>query len=928
MANLQVSVPINQFKRTVLASAVALVCSFAYTHTVEAANSSENDESNSERIEVTGSRLKQIDIEGASPITVLTADDLEKSGFVSVAEALRSSALNSFGSWGGGANNSWGSQSAIDLKGIGADRTLVLLNGRRMIKSPVMDNGAANLNMIPVAAVERVEILTDGASAIYGTDAISGVINIILRKDYEGITVEGGKSSPTREGGDSSSFSISAGSVGDKSSSLIVFEHDEFSSLYQRDREYAKNRRNDSESESVIQGWTGLSANSRNITRASDGSYDVLPMVQSATGVNSGDRCSVYNINGETGFFPVVLGDADWPADRLCGYNYTNQAAMSSGVVRDNLLVNMLKDLNEDWSLTLQTYYGRTRAKDISAPSTANWTFEADLPSYTTAQGITLTPVFAGDEAAYRLNGNGNRVAEHNDSLLNILLGLKGSTGALDWDFSLQHNRYNRFVWGTGYALLSNIIKNIGHWDTATNSFIGWDPRDPYSQIPNGIRANFDKKDEGVLNEVTAGFSTDLMTLSNGALSMYVGASHQQEDYLSTVDGLADAKLIAGGNGGSGGVADRTASAVYTEFGIPLMAGLDAIVALRHDKYSDFGSSTNPKLSLTYRLNESNLFRTSWGTGFRAPSLPELNRQGQQSFDNVVDWVGCAGTNGGDISACRGRTVENLVTANPELDAETSSSWNLGYVFDAGAWHVTVDYWGTKIEDTIVELSGSNIMYRQYLLDLAASPSGTFQAGAGQDISEVLIGADIIRTTSSPTSRLRQIKRPSVNAGQLESRGLILGAHYRLETSIGDFDFDGNFSRTYSRVETLSNGAGLSSNYIGTIDWPRERFDLSASYSVGDHRITISDSEIASQTDYSRDSNGDLQVIDTVPHSKLLNLTYRWIMPIGTELTLGVRNLEDVDPAFQRDAASYNGSLYYSYQFGRTYFANMKVEFK
>lgn len=168
----------------------------------------DNSDETVERIEVTGSRIKRIDMEGASPITTITADELAKSGFSTVGDALRSSNLNAFGSWGGGSNNGWGSQATVQLKGASAFHTLTLLDGKRMAKSPVMDGGAANINTIPMAAVERIEILTDGASAIYGTDAIAGVVNIILKKDFEGIQFDARMDRPTQEGGDSSNMSF------------------------------------------------------------------------------------------------------------------------------------------------------------------------------------------------------------------------------------------------------------------------------------------------------------------------------------------------------------------------------------------------------------------------------------------------------------------------------------------------------------------------------------------------------------------------------------------------------------------------------------------------------------------------------------------------------------------------------------------------
>lgn len=150
-----------------------------------------------DRIEVTGSRIKRAEIEGPSPITVIDRADIDVSGELSVADFLRNNVYNSFGSTRESSGSATGSQATINLRGIGSVYTLVLLDGRRMTSSPTLSGGAQNINLIPMAAVERIEILREGAGAIYGSDAIGGVVNVILRKDYEGLVMSAGIERPT-----------------------------------------------------------------------------------------------------------------------------------------------------------------------------------------------------------------------------------------------------------------------------------------------------------------------------------------------------------------------------------------------------------------------------------------------------------------------------------------------------------------------------------------------------------------------------------------------------------------------------------------------------------------------------------------------------------------------------------------------------------
>src|SRR5210317_667947 len=197
-------------ERALVAKAIraALAAGTGATVGLSAPVVAQDDVAVQQKVTVTGSRIKRVDLEGPQPITVIDREQIDASGDLSIADVLRSTTLNTFGSFQQRSGSDAQSQNFVSLRGLGPEKTLVLLNGRRMAGSPLESGQAQNLTVIPFAAVERIEILRDGASAIYGTDAIAGVVNIILREDYEGLRLGARASRPTNAGGDEDSYSI------------------------------------------------------------------------------------------------------------------------------------------------------------------------------------------------------------------------------------------------------------------------------------------------------------------------------------------------------------------------------------------------------------------------------------------------------------------------------------------------------------------------------------------------------------------------------------------------------------------------------------------------------------------------------------------------------------------------------------------------
>ncbi len=195
-----------------------------------------------QKIKVTGSRISRVDVEGATPVVSVSKAQIEQSGQQTVADYLKQASYNSFGGFSPSSGSSAQSQATVGLRGLGEDRTLVLLNGKRIAGSPSMGGTAINLNTIPMAAVERVEVNLDGGSALYGSDAIGGVINVILKEGFEGLSFQGRVGSPTEEGGDEQSGSIVSGISGEKGSLMMVYEHDVKDEIYYKDRDYLAKR--------------------------------------------------------------------------------------------------------------------------------------------------------------------------------------------------------------------------------------------------------------------------------------------------------------------------------------------------------------------------------------------------------------------------------------------------------------------------------------------------------------------------------------------------------------------------------------------------------------------------------------------------------------------------------------------------------------
>ena len=377
-----------------------------------------------EKIQVTGSHIKRIDVEGAQPIQVLDREYLDKSGFNSVADVLRETTSNSFGSRRESSGSSVAGVAHVDLKGLGSNRTLVLLNGKRMAKDAI--SGSVDLNLIPMAAIERVEILKDSASATYGSDALGGVINVITKKDFVGNEFSARQSATDGEGGERRTISLTSGWANSKANVLTVLQYRKNNLVWSRDREWSK------EGESTFSPFSNYKTkdNSTGISKS-----------------HPGPECPQSKIDTKT---------------NQCLFNYAKFSSELPELEQLNLLSQFNVELGSELSL-----YGRLNAtrKETMwqyAPGTVYLNLEGahidnlNLPGHTAGENVILR---------YRSLELGNRVSEAETVGLGGLVGIKGYlSDTWEWDINVGSEKIKREDVSTqGYALqeeLENKIKN------------------------------------------------------------------------------------------------------------------------------------------------------------------------------------------------------------------------------------------------------------------------------------------------------------------------------------------------------------------------------------------------------------------------------------------------------------------------------------
>ena len=834
-------------RRNVLSSAILAATATAVPQTLFAA-----EESAMEEVAVVGSRIQRnAEFETATPIQVMDREALEKAGYTNLQQMFEKNPAagnGTFSTRGNNQDSTANGAAAVSLRGMGADATLVLVNGKRVAISAFAESITTNfvdINTIPIAAVERVEVLKDGASAIYGSDAVAGVVNLVLRKDFEGteIAVDYGGA----DGYDEQSVSAVWGINSDDANLTVIFDHHTNSTLASVERNGL-----DTADQSFRGGMDFRSSRGYPGRFIVDGETTIDP------------NCPDGNAFGQT-----------------CVYDYGPWTLLTPESERTGVLMlghAQLTD-NLEFFSELAVQHNTSIAQGAPTPldEDAGLTVPINHPNNPFA-GATSIGV-----GRYRTVDAGARQWDIETDNLRGVFGLRGSIADWDWEASVQRSRSESTQSGDrsqGWVRTDFLQEEIdaGRY----NPFGG--VQNPQSVI-DAITTSLVRQGKSELRSVDFTINGELFDTSNGAIAMAAGLEHREEKASDIPDDQFQRGLIFGTESVSAS-ASRDISSAFVEFAIPLPANLDLTLAGRFDDYSDFGSTTNPMANLLWTASEQLSLRASWGTGFRAPSLAQIGLGPSEESLFFTDTYGCAIND----AYCASTDYNIVFSGNPDLEAEESESFNIGAVIKpVDNMQLSVDLWSITQEGKIDEV-----------------PFGYLYSEFCNDQNSTVC----VRSTPLPgesLGSLQSINSGFINIGEQTVSGIDLSMVYSALTVAGGdlgLRLDYSYLTEFERVELDSSGESfLKRDLAGEYEYPEHRWAASADWTRDTFAFTvglnyIGEFEDTPDIDFDGTLDYDTNRSRMVDSFMTLNLQARYTGFENMVLSLGADNALDEEPPF------------------------------
>ena len=927
-----------------LPAGIALALAPAFASAQEAKGTTDLD-----RISVTGSRIRGASVETQQPILTMTRESLEKQGFSSVADVLNN--LTSAGSPAISRSESLASGENVggyyvDIRNLGAERTLVLMNGKRLGAST---SGLQDLSQIPMSAVERIEILKDGASSIYGSDAIAGVVNVITRKNFDGGEANVYVGQYGKGDGDSETYSMTLGARGERGSLTLSAEYSKQDPVWAKDRWYSRDG--------------SLGPNST--------SADWSPISQNGSWCNP----KLYDCSKSSAVWQTLNpgGNPKNPNDYHAitedeFANSNEQMTLLTGVKRKSVYINGTYDFTDSISLNTDVLYNERQ----TFQQIAGYPYQSASKSINTplSADSAFNPV--GQDVSFRRRLW--EVPRTTDSQLKTLRFAPTLTGffelggkTFDWDVgalwnrneSIKSNRGDMSLIGARQALGPSFIDagGVARCGTAANPILGdcrpWNPLLPYGVEGQGSLANQELQDflfptfttRGVTKTTsfTANLSGAIVTLPAGDLGFALGVEHRKEEGSYVPDAFAQSGQSTGlGQKPTRGQYDL--NEVYLELNVPLLADmafakeLTLNVASRYSDYSNFGGTTNSKFGLTWRPLDELLVRGTYAEGFRAPTISDLYGGLSSSFESYIDPCGvkapgsvagnaaCSGAGvpanyvqlgqaGKECSTLPCQSGDQFISgANPNLKPETSKSTTFGLVWSP-RWvqglDVSLDWYKYEISDMIIADSVDRILRDCYVLGNASRCSSVTRAADGH-VSAITYG--------------------TANLGKMETQGYDLGIKYRLpELAIGQFSIDWQTSYTAKYDEQRQNSAG-DNIMVGRVSEPglfRVRSNLGVNWQYGDFGVNytaryysgMKESCISLADGWcdapNHMANGETDPLRHTGSNTFHDLQVSWKAPWDAPIALGANNVFDHKGALQYSAPNSAFAYYGGFDVGR-----------
>ena len=816
------------------------------------AQDQDQDQSATEEIVVIGSRIARSgDFQSPSPVLEVDRESIEKSGYSNLQQLLEKIPANGNGAFSTRGNNqdsTANGAASVSLRGLGADATLVLVNGRRVSISPFAESITTNfvdINSIPVAAIERVEVLKDGASAVYGSDAVAGVVNVVLRKDFRGLELSAGFGNTTESDYEEQTFSAIWGTGGDDSNVTLILDYFKNDTLFNADRGSA--------------GTANQSARGGEDFRSSRG-YPGRFIVNGTTTIDPG--CPPGSIAGQTCLFDFGP------------FNLLIPKAERTGLM---MLAHQGFGANVELFTEIAVQHNTSAAQGAPTPldETALLTVPITHPN-NPFPGATSIAI-----GRYRTVDAGARQWDIETDNLRVVLGLRGEIADWNWEVAAQRARSESEQSGDrsqGWIRTDFLQQqiNLGLY----NPFGG--VQNPQSVI-DAITTNLVRRGKSNLRMYDAQISGDLFELGGNTVRMAAGAEYRSESVSDVPDDQFQRGLIFGTEAVTA-AAGRKNWSTFVEFAVPLLDSLELSLAGRYDDYEDFGTTTNPKVAMRWSPIDQLALRASWGTGFRAPSLAQVGLGPSQESQFFVDTFGCAD----NPVYCAQTDYIILFSGNPNLEPEQSETINVGVAWQpTDGINLTLDYWDIKQEDKIDEV-----------------PFGfLFQQCNVQNSPVCVRGAPLPGDTLGP---LQQVASTFNNIGEQSAEGIDLSGYFTMPLGGGSMTLGANYSHLlkFERVELNSAGtAFLTRELTGEYEYPEDRATLSGDWGndtwgvysslnyVGEFQ-DLPDVDFDGVLDYDTNNTRKVKAFTT------LNLQFRYTGIENIKLLLSIDNALDEEPPF------------------------------
>jgi iron complex outermembrane receptor protein len=923
-----------------------------------------------EQVVVTGSRIRRVDAETASPVFTLDKKTISESGVNTIGELVQQIPAISGAARNPSVNNDGGTgASTVELRGLGVERTLVLLNGRRMGNVDNLNN-AVDINILPAAMIERVEVLKEGAGAIYGSDAIGGVVNFITRTDFEGVELGYTYGISGEDDGEGNTVYLGWGTEGEKGNVTIFAQYQQQDEISSADRDYTDTAVYFYTY--VFDGGSSRTPTGRIRLPGTPGTVDPIYGCE----VGSDGTLSVTRIADRPG--------TDAIADYRCftggdAYNYQPFNLVLTPQERTSIFTQGNYKFSEDLEFYGEVLHSYTTSGFQIAPLPLDARSDTILISADNVFNPFGIDFGATDRdnvfnsAQWRLEGLGNRFSKSQTTTDQFTAGLRGKlfNTSWEWDANISYGGIDQDIKTEGYLFLPLLNEALGPnfvdddgtvvCGTPEAPIAGCIPVNPFNLESeqsvaglDALKSGYQTTYRGWQKMAGVNLNGDVFELPAGPIQAAVGYEYsklygkfdadfnvQSTDEFNKVCKLSNETCTGDSQG------EYDVNSLYAEFFIPVLKdfplayALNLTAGVRYSDYSLFGDSTDATFKVEYRPISDLLLRGSYSEVFRVPTIKDLYAAPASSSSQFND--PCVGLSNADLAAnpnlalaCEfvapsddpdfafsqpNSQIDGLLVSNPNLKPETGDVITFGFVFEPGflqGLSLNVDFWDYTIEDAITQLDVNTIA------DQCVATGNPFFC-------------DLITRYGSPGSpdgEVFQIRQLTTNFGKLETSGIDFGIKYVLGgTSIGDFRFSVDATYTDKFDSTVVPGspvievAGTFNRQYGNYaDW---RGIAAVGWSLEPFSALVSARYIAGIDLVDPDGAPGIQPSLPIDSKTYLDLSLAYTFRENTTIQLTADNLTDEEPPllYQNNVLNSNTDVSTYDVIGTYYRLSLKHEF-